>query len=711
MKRFSSPLTLALAGLLLALGVGTAPALAATGDLVVVAGTGSFGKAGDGGPALDATFGNMSDTAVDAQGNLFIVDTQFHMVRRVDVQTGLISRVAGTGLAGFSGDGGSALSARLNYPYGIAVDADGNLFIADSYNRRIRRVDALTGVITTVAGDGTAAVFKLPIEVEVGTNGNLLVADFFGHVVVSVDLNTGLHTVVAGNGAGGYSGDGVAATATKLAYPRDVAVDVDGNLFIADSYNKRVRRVDAATGQIETVVLLAVDRVESIVVDGGGNLFVSTVPASTISTFNQYTILRVDPFGVQDTLLVAGNAAGLGVGEDTHLYLAGGLARQLFLIEGVTVPLSAGLAANQPPVADAGPDRMVECLADLVSPVTLDGSGSWDPDGDALNYIWNWGTGASGDVSPTTNLPLGMNLVELTVDDGISGSSTDQAVITVIDTTPPRLALGPGLLFEADHAEGVYFDLASSGLMGDVREACGLEGVHIAPGSPYPLGVTPVTVTASDLGGNVAREVMNITVRDTTPPLLTVPDDLVDVPATGPLTVVELGSATATDLFGPVTITNDAPKDGFPLGLTTVTWVATDTNGNKVSDTQNVMVSYLWGGFLRPLGGSENDFNVGNPGHNLVFKAGRTIPVRFRLLFADGTPVPGAVARLEVAPLNGAPAVVVDRVERDPFLFRYDADDGVYRLNLRTHRSMVGNYLLTVVLEDGTGQEVEITLR
>ncbi|MDH5526711.1 MAG: HYR domain-containing protein [Nitrospirota bacterium] len=728
----------------MALAVGAAPAQAATGDMVVVAGSGAYGNAGDGGHALDASFANVTDTAVDADGNLFILDSTYHVVRRVDAATGIVTRVAGTGFAGFGGDGGPATDAALFYPYGIAVDRGGNLFISDTYNRRIRRVDAATQVITTVAGDGTTAVFSLPMGLAVDVDDTLLVADRSGNSIFRVDPASGLVTRVAGSGIQGYTGDGGPAVNARLSYPQDVVSDGSGNLYIADAYNRSVRRVDAETGVIDTLVYLSRNRVQSVAVDGDGNLFLALIPSYGPTAFNLYTVVRLDTLGVMTTLWTSGNAPGLAIGDDTHLYVAGGLGRQLLLIEGVTVPLSAGrVGTNLPPVADAGPDRMEECLARLTSTVQLDGSGSYDPDGDSLSFLWNWGIGASGEVTPLANLPLGMNVVELTVDDGISGTGTDRAVVTVIDTVPPAVVLGPGLLFEANDIRGVYFDLAGSGLVDDVRESCGLDRVVVSPGSPYPLGTTPVRVEAVDMAGNLGSSEMNITVRDTTPPLLTVPDDLVDLPATGLLTVVDLGKAAATDLFGPVVITNDAPKDGFPVGLTTVTWTATDANGNRVTDTQNVMISYLFGGFLRPLGvASDDDHDKGrhedrhegrhddrDRGHDLTFKAGRTLPVRFRLLFADGTPVPNAVARLEVTALNGAPLPVAvederhhdgdhkdrhgdhDRQVLDPSVFRYDAEDGVYRLNYRTHRSMVGMYRLSVVLEDGTSHDVEITLR
>lgn len=747
-----------LIGLFLTLMLGVPPVFAATGDLVVVAGTGASANLGDNGLALDAAFIAPTDSAMytDVDGNafLYVVDRFAHVVRRVDMQTGIITRVAGSGVGGFAGDGGDALQARLYFPSGIAVDADGNLYIADTYNYRIRRVDAQTGVISTVAGVDRTRLFS-PTEVEVDPDGNLLVLDTPANRVRRIDVTTGEITNVAGNGSAGFSGDGGSALAAQLFFPLDVAVDAKGNVLIADSQNHRIRRVDVATGTIETIVNIPTDPnfpglvVRSISVDGDGNLFLALTQTKNGTAAPRGQVLRVNSQSIMERLYDGPSLfQGLSIGEDTHLYMATATDRMLVRIEGVTVPLSKGNAANQLPVADAGPDRMEECLANLASPVTLDGSGSWDPDGDNLTYIWNWGVGASGDVAPTASMPLGINLVELTVDDGVSGSSTDQALVTVIDTVAPDVALGSGLVFEADHPEGVYFDLSSSGLMGDVREACGLDRVNVSPASPYPLGTTPVTVSAVDVAGNAGSAAMNITVLDTTPPALTVPDDLLDVPATGTLTPVNLGEATATDLFGPVRISNDAPKDGFPVGLTTVTWTATDANGNVAKGTQNVTVSYLWGGFLSPLGttaeasrhedrghgfggffrrGLAHAFDGGfNIGHRAAFRAGSTIPVKFRLLLGDGTPVTGAVARLEVTPLYGAPEMVVFRGEgddshghgdhgrhqgQDPFTFRFDTEDGFYHLNLHTDRSMVGSYLLNVVLDDGTSHDVEIRLR
>ena len=256
---------------------------AASGVITTVAGTGADGSQvsdGDGGPATAALLAFPESVALDGAGNLFIADTRNHRVRRVDAATGVITAVAGTIGAGFGGDGGPATAALLAFPRGVALDGAGNLFIADSSNDRVRRVDAASGVITTVAGTGkdgsqvsdgdggpaTAALLASPESVALDGAGNLFIADLGNSRVRRVDAATGVITTVAGAGAAGFGGDGGPATAALLAFPNGVALDGAGNLFIADSSNDRVRRVDAATGVITTV---AGTGVEGFSGDGG----------------------------------------------------------------------------------------------------------------------------------------------------------------------------------------------------------------------------------------------------------------------------------------------------------------------------------------------------------------------------------------------------------------------------------------------------------
>jgi trimeric autotransporter adhesin len=229
------------------------------GVISTVAGNGTRGFSGDGGPATAARLAGPTGVAFDAAGNLYIADTANQRIRKI-TSDGVISTVAGNGIQGFGGDGGPAATAELNVPFGVAVDSIGNLYIADSYNSRIRRVTA-TGVISTLAGDGTpwfggdgglatAAQVKYPVDVAVDSAGNLYIADSSQRIRKVTPA--GVITTVAGNGTAGFSGDGGTAAAALLNYPADVAVDTANNLYIADSLNARIRRVDAS-GVIRTI--------------------------------------------------------------------------------------------------------------------------------------------------------------------------------------------------------------------------------------------------------------------------------------------------------------------------------------------------------------------------------------------------------------------------------------------------------------------------
>jgi sugar lactone lactonase YvrE len=236
----------------------------ATGNISIVAGNGTHGYSGDGGPATAAELAAPDAVALDAAGDLFIVDTGNHRIREVDHATGNISTVAGDGTGGFAGDGGDATQAELRYPSRIALDGDGDLFIVDSGNDRIREVDLASGDIRTVAGNGTAgysgdggpataAELSNPFGIALDAVGNLFIADYGNQRIREVDHATGSISTVAGNGANGFSGDGGAAVNAELNGPHDIAADAAGNLFIDDRGNNRIREVDHATGMISTL--------------------------------------------------------------------------------------------------------------------------------------------------------------------------------------------------------------------------------------------------------------------------------------------------------------------------------------------------------------------------------------------------------------------------------------------------------------------------
>jgi len=245
--------------------------------ITTVAGGGTPAPVGDGGPATAAAMMGPSGVALDGAGDVFIVDSGNGRVRRVDHATGVITTVAGDGTSSSLGDGGPATAAGLNTAFGVAVDASGDLFITEANPNRVRRVDHATGVITTVAGGGTAgfsgdggpataAALGVPGGVALDASGDVFIADTSNQRVRRVDHATGVITTVAGDGTSGFSVDGGPATAAALSYPQGVAVDASGDLFIDDGNNNRVRRVDHATGVITTV---AGDGTSGFSVDGG----------------------------------------------------------------------------------------------------------------------------------------------------------------------------------------------------------------------------------------------------------------------------------------------------------------------------------------------------------------------------------------------------------------------------------------------------------
>jgi hypothetical protein len=216
---------------------------------------------GDGNSAATAEINGPTAVAVDSAGDIFIADTSNNRIREVNHSTGLISTIAGNGIQGYSGNGGLAVAAELNAPTGVAVDAAGDVFIADAGNNRIREINASTGVITTVAGNGTAgyngegtgstAELDNPTGVAVDANGNLYIADQFNQRLRKVVLSSDTITTVAGNGTAGFIGDGT-ATAVELNGPDAVAVDSAGDVFIAEYVNQRIRELTVG-GQLITV--------------------------------------------------------------------------------------------------------------------------------------------------------------------------------------------------------------------------------------------------------------------------------------------------------------------------------------------------------------------------------------------------------------------------------------------------------------------------
>ena len=229
---------------------------ASTGLISTVAGSGAYGYSGDGGLATRTALGFLQDVAIDGAGNIYITSSMGRLLE-VTATTGIITTVAGNGTYGYSGDGGQATRAEISTSQGVAVDPSGNIYFADRNNSRIRKVTASTHFITTVAGGGsgcsqqtdsvgdgcsaTNAVLNLPDDVTLDASGNIYIADTYNTRVRKVAASTGIITTVAGGGTGGYSGDGGLATSAELS-PYGVALDAYGNIYIAD-YSGSIRAV------------------------------------------------------------------------------------------------------------------------------------------------------------------------------------------------------------------------------------------------------------------------------------------------------------------------------------------------------------------------------------------------------------------------------------------------------------------------------------
>jgi sugar lactone lactonase YvrE len=236
-----------------------------TRGLTTIAGNGERGYRGDGGPALAASLNMPHELRFDAAGNMYVAERDSHVIRRIDARTRIISTVAGTGVAGFTGDGGPGTQAQLRQPHSIVFDRDGTLLICDIGNHRIRRLHLDSGIIETYAGTGEAkptpdeaAVRGTPLNgprtLEPAPNGDLYLALREGNAIFRIDRPTQTLHRVAGTGESGYSGDGGPALAARLGGPKGLAHAAEGALYVADTENHAIRRIDLNRGVITTVL-------------------------------------------------------------------------------------------------------------------------------------------------------------------------------------------------------------------------------------------------------------------------------------------------------------------------------------------------------------------------------------------------------------------------------------------------------------------------
>ena len=484
---------------------------ASSGIISTIAGSSTTGYSGDGGPAAQATFNLPSSIAIDASGNLYIADTNNWAIRRIST-SGIITTVAGNGQYGYGGDNGQATKAKLAGPTGVAVDASGNLYIADSGNERIRYVNS-SGVIATIAGTGvagfsgdgsaaTAARFSNPVAVALDASGNVYVADLDNNRIrrfalggtvttfagttnsvgdggpstqarvepwaVAVDSAGNLYiadrseqrvrkvtpagtiATVAGTGQTGYGGDNGPATAAVLSTPNDVAVDRSGNLYIADAGNNRIRRVDAATGTITTfagtggccyagtgtggdgglATAATLYYPVSVAVDASGNVYFTDL-VQTKTSPAPVAIRRVTTDGMIHTWAGGGTKVGFSgdggpplsaqfgssienirTGPDGSLYIADTNNNRVRKVDpaGATINTVAGNAqtsasGNGGPATSAGLDPPWSVVVDAAGNFYIGANGTVrevTANGTIGPYAGNGGWGFSGDGGPAT---------------------------------------------------------------------------------------------------------------------------------------------------------------------------------------------------------------------------------------------------------------------------------------------------------------------
>jgi sugar lactone lactonase YvrE len=277
-----------------------------TRAVTTIAGSGEKGYKGDGGPATQAALNMPHEIQFDRAGNLYIAERDNHVIRKVEVKSGIISTVAGTGVAGFDGDGGPGVKAQLRQPHSIGLDRDGTLLICDIGNQRIRRLHLDTGIIETYAGTGEAAEtpdgvpvsgtpLRGPRTMAITPDGDLYLALREGNAILRIDRRTQTLHRIAGTGQQGYAGDGGPAVNATLGGPKGLAYR-PGELFVADTENHVIRRIDLASGVITTVLgtgvrgdgpetsplVCKLSRPHGVLADASGTLYVADSEAHRI---------------------------------------------------------------------------------------------------------------------------------------------------------------------------------------------------------------------------------------------------------------------------------------------------------------------------------------------------------------------------------------------------------------------------------------------
>ena len=512
-----------------------------TGAITIVAGTGTQGFSGDSGSAIAAQLDSPQGLAIDANQNLYIADTHNHRIRKLNLTTGIITTVAGSSTPGFDGDNGPATTAHLNLPTAITLDSANNLYLADTQNHRVRKV-ATTGIITTIAGNGTqgfsgdngpATVASIDSPNGLATDStNLYLADTHNHRIRKLNLATGIITTLAGTGIPNYNGDGPAA---NLALPRGLTLDASGNLYLADTANNRIRRIDASTGQITTIA------------GQGTQTFAGDGSLAATASLDTPRATATSPTGLV-TLADTGNQRIRQLSSDATIYTIAGL--------GAATPGSLTLSA--PSVITYGTGKITATLAtvtqasgaitflDTFSPLATANAATQSPITLGTTPI----TTNSATFS-TTTLPAGHHSITATYSGDLTHTSAQSSTVSLtISPRPITASIKPSTLLYGQPIPTLSATLNNL-LQQDASAVAAAFTITVAALSP--VGTYPITTT---LTGSAAG---NYT-------LIASPANLTIAPA--PTLTSLAASATTIDPGLPVILTThvESTTAGLPTG-------------------------------------------------------------------------------------------------------------------------------------------------